>query len=168
MSLTFTLTGRTSADYFPPISLDGEWVVGLLGFETYNSIPIIDKHNNKFRYGVDNELTIPKGAYEIKDIYRYIQSQLTARTVSYFSLRGNNNTLRAEIQCSEVIHFEKKGTIGTLLGFFPRVLSANDLHTSDKVVNIFKISVIHIDCDIASGSYKNGRPGHPLYEFLRV
>ena len=41
MSLTFTLTGKASTlstNFFPPITLDGEWEVGLLNFEAYNSI----------------------------------------------------------------------------------------------------------------------------------
>ena len=168
MSLTFTLTGRTSelcADHFPPISLEGEWVVGLLGFETYNSIPNIDK-NNKFRYGVNNEMEIPKGAYEIDDINQYIKSQLTARKVSDFSLRGNKNTFHTEIKCSKAIDFGKTDTIGSLLGFSPRILPPGELHISDKVANIFKINAIIIDCNIVSGAYKNGRPGHTLHEFF--
>lgn len=273
MSLTFTLTGRTSelsADHFPPIPLDGEWVVGLLGFETYNSIPNIDKSNNSFYYyrgsglitipvgsytvqeletylttelekeGVanfslrvdpdtlqsklkcaalvdfsptdsigallgfstqpslspvdsphasdtssavkDNKFQIEKGknkfyyakkrrievsegSYEIVDIERYIKSRLRDEKIT-FSLRANNNTLRSELHCSTKVDFSLPGTFGALLGFSPRVLSADKLHTSDKVVNIFKISVIHIDCNIVSGSYKNGRPGHTLHEFF--
>ena len=91
MSLTFTLMGRTSelcADHVLPISLEGEWVVGLLGFETYNSIPNIDERNNTFRYGINDVMVIPKGAYEIDDINKYIKFQITARKVSDFSSRG--------------------------------------------------------------------------------
>lgn len=46
MSLTFTLTGTASTlttTLFPAIPLDGEWEVGLLNFESYNSIPNITK-----------------------------------------------------------------------------------------------------------------------------
>lgn len=46
MSLTFTLTGTVSTlttTFFPTISLEGEWEVGLLNFESYNSIPNITK-----------------------------------------------------------------------------------------------------------------------------
>jgi hypothetical protein len=143
--------------------LEGEWVVGLLGFETYNSTPNIGEHNNKFRYGDGKEITIPEGAYGIDDLSEYIKSQLPETN---FSLRKNNNTLRAEIKCSKKIDFKNQDTVGGLLGFPSRVLPANKLHTSVEVVHIFKISVIHIDCNIVSGAYKNGRPGHTLHEFF--
>jgi hypothetical protein len=268
MSLTFTLTGKTSelsADHFPPISLEGEWVVGLLGFETYNSIPNIDKSNNSFYYEIDNQIItipegaytvaelneyltdklrvdfslsinaitlqskldcsalidfsqadsigtllgfsqrclspvdtphssdtasavkndkfliektknkfyfrrlglvkVPEGSYEIDDIAQYIIPRLAGEDIT-FTLRGNKNTLRSELKCSAIVDFSLPGSIGSLLGFSPRKLSAGKLHVSDKVVDIFKINVIHIDCNIVSGTYKNGRLGHTLHEFF--
>lgn len=71
-SLTITLNGNKSelnSDFFPPIELNnGEYVIGLINFETFHSIPNVDETNNKFYYYIDNKLrtfTIPIGSYEI-------------------------------------------------------------------------------------------------------
>ena len=53
MSITLTLTGKSSvlrSTHLPALSLDGAWSVGLVDFQTYNSIPNVDEHNNKFTY----------------------------------------------------------------------------------------------------------------------
>lgn len=67
MSITLTLSGNQSflkADYFPPIELtDGEYVCGLIDFQTFNSIPNVDESNNQFHY--IGEGTIPLNSYEI-------------------------------------------------------------------------------------------------------
>lgn len=54
-SFTLTLTGNSSelsANYHPPIELnrDGEYVCGLIDFQSFMSIPNITKKNNKFCY----------------------------------------------------------------------------------------------------------------------
>lgn len=84
MSFTFTLSGNESvlsADY-PAIDLDpeAEYVIGLISFETFNTIPNIESHNNKF-YCIDEDglrhiVTIPEGSYEIDDINKYIRRAL--------------------------------------------------------------------------------------------
>lgn len=57
-SLTLTLSGKSSqlqANYFPAIDLsDGDYVCGLIDFQTFNSIPNIDESNNLFYYGHEN------------------------------------------------------------------------------------------------------------------
>ena len=78
MSLTLTLSGKNNAltaNYFPPIDLsDGEYELGLTTFETYNTIPNVTSANNKFYFGDnDEEITIPEGSYEIKDIAVYLK-----------------------------------------------------------------------------------------------
>ena len=78
MSLTLTLSGKSNvltANYFPPIDLsDGEYELGLTTFETYNTVPNVTSANNKFYYGEkDEEITIPEGSYEIKDIAVYLK-----------------------------------------------------------------------------------------------
>lgn len=58
-SVTLTLSGNSSqlnTQYFPAIDLsDGEYVCGLVDFQTFNSIPNIDETNNLFYYGYDVE-----------------------------------------------------------------------------------------------------------------
>lgn len=54
-SITLTLSGNSpqlQAQYFPPIDLsDGDYVCGLIDFQTFNSIPNVDETNNLFYYG---------------------------------------------------------------------------------------------------------------------
>ena len=70
MSLTLTLSGKSTvlaANYFPAINLsDGDYELGLAIFETYHTIPNVNKSNNKF-YLAKNDAkndTIPEGSYE--------------------------------------------------------------------------------------------------------
>lgn len=54
-SITLTLTGNSShlhAEYFPAIDLsDGNYVCGLIDFQTFNSIPNVDETNNLLYFG---------------------------------------------------------------------------------------------------------------------
>lgn len=58
-TITLTLTGdssQLSAQYYPAIDLsDGEYVCGLIDFQTFNSIPNIDETNNLFYFGHINQ-----------------------------------------------------------------------------------------------------------------
>lgn len=64
-SITLTLSGNSShlhAEYFPPIDLSGggdgdggEYVCGLVDFQTFNTIPNVDETNNMFYYGSEKE-----------------------------------------------------------------------------------------------------------------
>lgn len=58
-SITLTLTGvssQLSAQYCPAIDIsDGEYVCGLIDFQTFNSIPNIDETNNLFYFGYPNQ-----------------------------------------------------------------------------------------------------------------
>lgn len=58
-SITLTLTGNSSqltAQYYPAIDIsDGEYVCGLIDFQTFNSIPNIDETNNLFYFGYANQ-----------------------------------------------------------------------------------------------------------------
>lgn len=57
-SVTITLSGTSSvlqAHFNPEIQLsDGEYLCGLIDFQTFNSIPNIDETNNLFHYGHKN------------------------------------------------------------------------------------------------------------------
>lgn len=173
-SLTVTLTGTNAAalvcDFFPPLELtNGEWYVGLLDFTTYNSIPnVVEGKNNVFPVRRDGTtwdlITLPTGAYEIGDIEAFLKKQLGDAKIS---LRPNNNTLKCELTCALDIDFQQTSYgIGDMLGFKEkRVLEANKTHTSDATVNIIKVNSILIRCNIAHGSYKNGKNEHTLHSF---
>lgn len=67
-SITLTLSGNTSelsANYFPPIKLDedGEYVCGLVDFQTFMSIPNIAEENNRFYYLTETLIKVEAGRH---------------------------------------------------------------------------------------------------------
>lgn len=163
----FCLNGKgsvLSCDVFPPYELsDGEYVIGLVDLSTFNSIPNIEHgKNDKFYYG-DQTITFEEGSYEIEHIENYIKARLLSGTK--LSLKANNNTLKSEIECSENIHFDRKYTIGPMLGFSAVSLSPNTKHISDLPVDIIKVNTIRVECNIVRGTFDNGREGHVIHEF---
>lgn len=168
MSFTLTLSSNSSIlhnDFFPPLELDKDYCCGLVDFQTYNSIPNIDEENNLLHIG-EYIIKVPEGSYEIKDIEEYCVKELKKKGASVsFSLKANNNTLQSQIKSSETIYFNKKNTIGSLLGFSERELAPNYRHASDTPIDINKINVIRIECNIVQGSYLNGIKTHTVHEF---
>ena len=72
-------TAKYTHYFDKPIPLESDkYEIGLLGLDTYYSIPnITSSKNGNFRYSVDNQLnwklvTIPTGSYEVKTIVRYL------------------------------------------------------------------------------------------------
>lgn len=176
MSYTFTLSGRTAANLsariHPPIVLNDseQFDLGLINFETYNSIPNIDSSNNTFHYGIDGKSSIkfPEGSYEIKDINDYLNAYARDNNKEddlKISILANHNTLQCEVLCNKDIHFDKKNSIGSLLGFKSQQLEANKKHVSENPVDIFKVNAICIECNLVINSYNNGDPVHILHMF---
>lgn len=165
---TFAITGNTSVfnvDYFPPIELSGDYECALVDFQTYNSIPNVDDHNNMFHIG-SVSVRIPTGSYEVEDLAEYINKQLKYMYEGLeIQLFANNNTLKSSISATDKICFDKDRSIGGLLGFSKRELAANVLHKSDLNVNIVKVITVRVECNIISGSYSNSKRSHILHEF---
>lgn len=145
MSLTFTLTGKSSTlstNFFPPIELDGEWEIGLLNFEAYNTIPNLMKGEVWSKLDVTKDLEnlkilkkfvgkavgpdagtvfehqyvlFPVGSYEIEDIVKYIN---TAMKHDVLAVKVNLNTLRATV-ITDGVDLRINGEICELLGFNP-------------------------------------------------
>lgn len=178
MSYTFTLTDTKSvlhAYINPPIILNenDEYAIALLNFESFNSIPNVDDSNNKFYLvgeGKDPIVTIPEGSYEIDDIYAYLQTELSKKRVD-LSIIGYNTTLKTRVKCSRLVDFSPKDSIGKLLGFENRRLTALE-ETSDKPADIFKVNAICVTCNLVSGAYVNGpddrtaRDGHIIHQLF--
>lgn len=164
MSLTFTLSGTTSHlvnTFFPPIELDGEWEIGLLNLETYNSIPnlirgwaLIEK--DKFH--------IPEGSYEIIDLERTINNYFGEGTIN---IKVNQNTLQTEINCGNNKTISLSRELREILGFTHSDLyfEPGVVHVSPNPAKISKINVIRVGCNIARGSYHNGAASHSIWEF---
>lgn len=191
MSLTFAFDGTEStlsASYFPPIELEenSDYQVGLLSFETYNSIPNVDETNNKFHYGGNKVIEIPTGeshydggkvieiptgAYEVKDIAEYLRSQVKRQAAGaakqdHLEITVNNNTMQTSIKATFPIDFTKPDSIGKLLGFKENeVIPAGKRATTTGVVDVFNINAIRIECSIATGSYVNSESAHTIYQF---
>lgn len=171
MSLTFTFTGTEStlsADFFPAVEIDDghEWEIGMLSFESYNSIPNVNKSNNVFHFGNNLRIVIPVGAYEVADIADYIQMMLWKVDKTWkIELTTNNNTLRTLIKCNFPVDLTPSDSIGRLLGFKEAKLNANEELATFNVTDIFKVNSILMECNLVTGSYINGRPAHYIYQF---
>lgn len=175
MSTIFILTGKESvlsADFNPPIFLsdEDEYVMGLLSFETFNTIANILQPKNKFRLTGRPEIELPEGAYEINDINTYINLNLNAKKGSreYVDLRGNKITKKAMIKASHEIDFTSDNSIRDLLGFEKKKYPADELFESKNIVKIMSINSILIHCNISIGSYKNGESGHIIHQFFPI
>lgn len=181
MSYTFTLSDKKSilhSDINPPLILDdnAEYVIGLINFDTFNSIPNIDETNNKFHVSELEPIEIPVGCYEVADINKYLRKHLhdPRERVSkserlyytYLDIRGNNNTLHTEIKCDKVIDFTPNDSVGKILGFKKRILKANVYETSDSPANIFKVNTLCIECNLVSGSYRNNEESHIIHQMF--
>jgi hypothetical protein len=171
MSYTITLSGDSAilqTNFHPPIYLDPTktYVVGLTNFETFNAIPNIEDHNNKFYFGEDGEcITIPTGSYEIDDLNKYLQNELQKKDIS-FHLYANMNTLKSVIKSTTDIIF-KKGTVGDILGFNDNIIKGDGYpKASDRPAEIIKVNSLCVDCSIAEGSYLNGQPVHIIHQFF--
>lgn len=175
MSLTFAFDGTESiltANFFPPIELDenGVYQIGLLSFETYNSIPNVDSTNNKFHFDGDQVLEIPIGAYEVNDIANFIREEMkrlsTKNKHYYVEITTNNNTMQTSIKATFTIDFTKPDSIGKLLGFDEQtIIPIGKKVTTTGVVDIFNVNSIRIECSIVTGSYVNGESAHTIHQF---
>lgn len=175
MSITLTLNGNTnvlSDNFFPPIDLtDGVYTIGMLSFDSFHTIPNIIKNESDMFYIGDISIQIPEGSYNIETIAEYLNTHADMKK-STIVLRGNNSTWKSEIRSTQPIYFNvpgKPNCIGPLLGFMKpnTVLSPiHGYHVSDGIVQIMKVNVISIHCNIAGGSYINGEPDHVIYQFF--
>lgn len=168
MSLMLVLTGNTpelTSNYFPSIALDnGEWSLGLIAFETFNSVPNIDSRNQKFFCG-GREYVVPTGTYELKELGDFLKKILAADGVS-FNLDANLNTLKCNLRCSKDVDFTKPGTFRDLLGFEAVEYQANQDHISEHPVDILKLQSMRVQVDICKGSYINEERTTTIYEFF--
>ena len=174
MSYTFLLSGtepKLSAKIYPPIVLNEneDYVLGVINFESYNSIPNIDKTNNTFHYDSGEKIELSEGSYEIEHISKYLQDYLKIHSKENdpvkLSMEANHNTLQCEIKCNKIIDFKKKNSIGSLLGFGKKVLEPNKIHISEKPVDILKVNAIVIECNLVTNSYNNGNLVHVIHMF---
>lgn len=169
MSITLTLNGGSSllsANYFPPIQLNENYVCGLISFDTYHSIPNVDVENNLFHIG-EHEIEVPVGSYELADIAEFLTNKYRKLyEKASLNIKANYNTLQTQIKCaSDTIYFNKERSIGPLLGFSNKVLQQGMEHFSDRTIDITKINTVIIECNIVCGSFINNTSAHILHQF---
>lgn len=167
-SITITLSGNSSVlnvNFFPPIELDNrfEYECALIDFQSYHSIPNIDETTNTITVG-DKEIIIPTGTYEVCEISEYIKNNLDQNTK--FKISENKNTLHCELNSSLPVDFTKATSIAPLLGFSRQKLLSNKLHTSISPIDILKVHLIQVECDLIQGSYFNCKTSHALHQFF--
>ena len=81
--------------------------------------------------------------------------------------------MHSKITCRYAVDFmrwEENGTfknnIASLLGFEDVITEPFQKCTSKKPVNILKVQVIRVSCNIASDTYDQDQPSHVIYEFF--
>lgn len=174
MSFTFTLNGTSSVltyDFSPPIYLedDFDYEIGLTNFDSYNTIPNIDRSNNSFEWisKVRQIIKIPEGSYELNNLASYIENYIRSiDDQAVIRISTEAATSKVIIRSNGVIDFNVKNSLGPVLGFNKRKLQSQDIHKSDHPVKILKVNTILIDCNIALGSFLNGQPVHVIHQFF--
>lgn len=186
-SITLTLNGQQShlrAQYFPPIDIsDGEYVCGLIDFQTFNTIPNVDERNNKFHFEYVKQepkktnldppnnwfvtkkvIEIPTGTYELDQIAEFLKKRMEFLNLE-LDLVANKNTNKCELYSSATIDFSAPNSIGSLLGFQPKRYDDKTMHVSESIAQIFHVNIIRVECNIIRGSYINDKPAHTIHEF---
>lgn len=173
-SRVFHLTSNQSeivCSIFPPLKVSPDAVIGLTQFQTYNSIPNIDKTNNRFTYQEEKtqsfiDIFLDEGTYELQDIENFLKSKLGDDAIT---IKPNVNTLKCEFSCKYNVQFDLENSIADVFGLTEKVYTANTTVTSTKPLSISKVNSIQIDVNIVSGSYQDGVPSNCLYKcFLNV
>uniref|UniRef100_A0A6V7KD48 Uncharacterized protein n=1 Tax=Bracon brevicornis TaxID=1563983 RepID=A0A6V7KD48_9HYME len=153
--------------YFPPIELDSRenYMIGLVEFFTWNSIPNIDETNNEFNIVNKGLIQVPTGSYELDDIPKILIDESNKKGVT-LDIKVNKNTLRTEVKCSHDLDFGWLNSIGQVFGFKQQVLKRNRRHLSDNPAVISKVNALRVECNIATGSYINDKKVHTIHQFV--
>lgn len=165
--------------------------IGMVYFSTYNSIHNITKKNNVLsylsppfadntqEYNKFNSLTsleekaayagknylhilkIPEGAYELEDIYDYIEKQIGENRVK-FDIDMTTQKCHVNLK-NIVLYFDDENSIGSVLGIDRN--SYTDSFWGQNSINICDINCVNIYCNLVSNSYVNGEISHILHSF---
>lgn len=185
MSFVLELSGNTSilsAEYFPPILLDGPHELALLSFQSWNSVSNINSRNNCFYYfdgSSEKVIQIPEGAYEITDIQTFLQQALKLDHSKHplnpdqkidlgdeaIILVGHSTTFQCELICRYLVDFSKPNNIGQILGF-AKSQKAEPFKKcfSQDIIRILVVETIEISCSLISNSFLNSNKSQILHQ----
>lgn len=193
MSYIFTFHGRSNvleADFNPAIDLEertwshgsetwkhgGTWVMGLLHFDTFHTVPNVTKENQKMYFkmqsGKITSLTIPEGTYTINHIIDEISMRVAPESHAnafpkhgHLSLWANPNTHTITMHSTEDVDFRPKDSLADLFGFEHKIYPRNQTHIAPNIIRITPINAIRIHCNITVGAFHNGEVSHIIHEF---
>ena len=106
-----------------------------------------------------HKIVIPPGVYEVSDLEAEMKKTLPA-----VRLTGDTKSFKCTIQAPVIFDFNTEGFGRSLLGF-RGITFPNKPVRSESRVNINNMNVIRVHCNIASGSYLNGKETHSVYDF---
>lgn len=139
---------------FPLFDLSGVWDIRLVDFTIYKSISHLEEEwKTRFKL-VNRWYRFPPDPTRLKI---FITKKLT--------IEFNNSTPNVEFLGSDETDFTKPSSITPLLGFSLRNLKANMWHQSDHTVDIIKLNVIRVECNIVRWSFENGVESYIIHEF---
>eukprot|EP00117_Sycon_ciliatum_P043659 scpid35375/ scgid31582/ len=156
------------ASFNPPLLLDEKktYEIALINSTISYSWFNINNSNNQIRI-FDGKTwkthVIPRGAYNLTDISRYIQRKI--ENEDGITIEPNFNTLHSEIylQHGYKVDFDIQSSLAPVLGFSKKMVDTTS--TSDFIVNITDIHNILIHCSLVSEAYLNGRTGDVILIF---
>jgi hypothetical protein len=171
----------TTTDYITtlPIPIDlnpkRNYVIYMKRFSVFNTIFNVDTTKNIFTYynGAQwKTITIPPGAYEIKQLNTTIQSQMqingdwNATDKSYYiSIVADEPTSKSimTITNNYQVNFTVANSINSMLGFTSQIYSSG-VNISQNIIQITLTNDIDIHCSlVTSNSYINGERKPILY-----
>ena len=157
---------------------DGNYVIGVSAFNTYNSIFNVTPENKKIIYfdGLMywKEFILLPGAYEIEQINDEIARHFAAETFNCIpidsatiKLEANTATLHSIIRLNDgyKVDFTQPNNLRDLLGFDSVILSDVYNYSKNKV-NIIDIHRLHLCCDCIIGSLRNGITSKILFSIV--
>jgi hypothetical protein len=184
------ITGTTQSGTFtqqlnPVIKLNPNAThqIYLQSLSAWENIPNVKKGvNDNFTYvnsaNQVRSLTIPPGAYQLSDIYSYIQSQMTANgdyngganVANPYYINFNTFLPTQQVQITLTnnyqVDFRPATSVASILGFGNVLLTGNNtVNGSTALVDILPSQSINVNCSIATGFYFNGTVSNIIYSF---
>ena len=185
MANTYILSGTESNfvtnNHQAQLDPNKRYEAALLSLDMYNSIPnVIAGENNAFEYSVDSGstwkiITIDTGAYELSAINNEIQRKMISEgdfdsdnSLCYIVITANESRGTSIINITNTnyrVAFEKRHSIGSVLGFTNTDLLGHGYNESSSKVDIMRVNSILVSINIISGSYVKGVASSVIHSF---